>query len=919
MRRILTSLAGFCVFAAVALAAPQARAQQAPTDLTELYHNWQQTQDPEQIIALGEQLLALEPSATTWLLTVERAQVKAEVQFGVGSAYVGRQRGIRSENLEKAIAHLQAALIVFTRERDPQVWGRAQNNIGIAYWGRIQGERADNQENAIAHFEQALAIFSRETAEREWAQLQNNLAIVYLQRIRGERADNQEKTISHLEAALTVFARETEPLLWAQAQTNLGSAYSGRVQGERADNREKAIEHLEAALTVLTREGFPYEWGSAQANLGNIYLDRIRGDRPDNQEKAISYFQAALTVFTQEAFPRQWATTQRASGNAYSDRILGDRTGNRGKAIAAYEAALSVFTRDALPFDHMLTGRLLGRAFLEAGENSKAGLAYANARDAFLLLFGQGLEEAGARNLIAEAGPLFAEAAFVALQQGDIEAGLMLAGEGRARLLAVTMKLQTLELSPSERSKLDELRAGVRAAEQLLEAAQGTDRAAALEKLAALRQELLNVIKAQHSKLGDPSAALAEARALAATGAMIAMPIVTALGTKIVVMTNAAAGKGLTVIDLPELTLKRLSTLLIGPDNAPPAGWIAAYFINYLDGEELLNRWPEWVAAVDGLGQELWHLYAGRLDAALKGLGAKRGARLFWLPSGWLSVLPLGMAQDPTGKKRLADEYEITYAPSLEALATARHDVAKPRPVTLAAVINPTGDLPGTEAEGAMVASYFASSARTLLKRGAATPEAVLAALKNRTHWHFASHGSFSWADARQSALLMNGREPLSVGKLLDTDGLGRPRLVVLSACETGLIDITSNPDEFIGLPGTFMAIGAAGVVGTLWPVSDEATALLMAKFYELHMAARLPPSTALHRAQAWLRGATRDDLKNFAKAAVKRGHLEGNYVAQVEQALDAEKGKAASKGSTQPAQPYAHPYYWAGFTYTGI
>jgi CHAT domain-containing protein len=92
-----------------------------------------------------------------------------------------------------------------------------------------------------------------------------------------------------------------------------------------------------------------------------------------------------------------------------------------------------------------------------------------------------------------------------------------------------------------------------------------------------------------------------------------------------------------------------------------------------------------------------------------------------------------------------------------------------------------------------------------------------------------------------------------------------------------------------------------------------------MAKFYELHMAARLPPSTALHRAQAWLRGATRDDIKSFAKAAVKRGHLEGNYVAQVEQALDAEKGKAASKGSTQPAQPYAHPYYWAGFTYTGI
>ena len=52
------------------------------------------------------------------------------------------------------------------------------------------------------------------------------------------------------------------------------------------------------------------------------------------------------------------------------------------------------------------------------GEWAKAGLAYASARDAFLLLFGQGLNDAEARDLIAEAGPLFAEAAFAAAQRG---------------------------------------------------------------------------------------------------------------------------------------------------------------------------------------------------------------------------------------------------------------------------------------------------------------------------------------------------------------------------------------------------------------------------------------------------------------------------------------------------------------------
>jgi hypothetical protein len=52
---------------------------------------------------------------------------------------------------------------------------------------------------------------------------------------------------------------------------------------------------------------------------------------------------------------------------------------------------------------------------------------------------------------------------------------------------------------------------------------------------------------------------------------------------------------------------------------------------------------------------------------------------------------------------------------------------------------------------------------------------------------------------------------PLTVGRLFDTDDLGRPRLVVLSACETGPHDIDHNPDEFVGQPGAFAALGAAG------------------------------------------------------------------------------------------------------------
>ena len=67
-------------------------------------------------------------------------------------------------------------------------------------------------------------------------------------------------------------------------------------------------------------------------------------------------------------------------------------------------------------------------------------------------------------------------------------------------------------------------------------------------------------------------------------------------------------------------------------------------------------------------------------------------------------------------------------------------------------MVNPTGDLPGTEKEGRLVASHFSVKARIVLKREQATPDAVLAALKGKTHWHFASHGTFSWDDARIGA-----------------------------------------------------------------------------------------------------------------------------------------------------------------------
>ena len=372
-------------------------------------------------------------------------------------------------------------------------------------------------------------------------------------------------------------------------------------------------------------------------------------------------------------------------------------------------------------------------------------------------------------------------------------------------------------------------------------------------------------------------------------------------------------------------------------------GWLGAFNVQYLPSEQLNARIGEWTGAVESIGREIWRLFAAQLDAALQERGVKQGARVVWVPTGSLGLLPLALAQDPLSTKRFGEKYELVSVPSLEALTQAARQVAQVQPPSLAVIINPTGDLPFTEVESMLVTGHFKTKPSISLDKSNATPRAVLAGLKNKSYWHFSSHGRFDWEDARRAGLIMKDAETLTIGALLDAEGsLGRPRLVVLSACETGLYDTARNADEFVGLPATFMQLGAAGVLGTLWQVDDLATSLLMAKFYDLHIAERLAPPTALNRAQAWLRTSTRDDLLAYARSAAAVARMDGARLndlqnelanrrriaarlAAVSQRLQRDDGKTAQNSPAPAASdpgkqaPFAHPYYWGGFVYTGL
>ena len=120
---------------------------------------------------------------------------------------------------------------------------------------------------------------------------------------------------------------------------------------------------------------------------------------------------------------------------------------------------------------------------------------------------------------------------------------------------------------------------------------------------------------------------------------------------------------------------------------------------------------------------------------------------------------------------------------------------------------------------------------------------------------HFATHGVIDTRYPDLSGLALSGFDAAGA----PTRGLlGLPDiyaldlnadLVVLSACETALgRDIRG--EGLLGLTQGFLYAGAKGVVASLWPVADRATAELMERFYDQMLRDGLRPADALRRAQ---------------------------------------------------------------------
>jgi CHAT domain-containing protein len=293
------------------------------------------------------------------------------------------------------------------------------------------------------------------------------------------------------------------------------------------------------------------------------------------------------------------------------------------------------------------------------------------------------------------------------------------------------------------------------------------------------------------------------------------------------------------------------------------------------------------------------------------------------IPDGPVNWVPFAALATDSGKK-LIEESDIGYESSLREIVRERRSTASVQtPVLIAAsalasgetqsdpddhspITPPLQPLPGAEREIQAIGTLLGPDTKQY--RGEGATEALVKSLVSPSILHIAAHGIYvpEGNDARLDHFQLTRTQPNGLGTggtrianplfhgylamaeydkvrpldqedgiLTDAEILGLDLegtdLVVASGCSTGRGLMESGYGVF-SMRAAFSYAGAKTQIVSLWSVDDEATALLMKRFYQLLMQ-RVPKIEAFSQAQ---------------------------------------------REMARPSSEFRDPYYWAAFTPSG-
>jgi CHAT domain-containing protein/tetratricopeptide (TPR) repeat protein len=254
----------------------------------------------------------------------------------------------------------------------------------------------------------------------------------------------------------------------------------------------------------------------------------------------------------------------------------------------------------------------------------------------------------------------------------------------------------------------------------------------------------------------------------------------------------------------------------------------------------LLRRADHYLGAIGDM------LFAPLIDA----LASAR--RILLVPHAILHYVPFAALR--VRSVSLVDRFDVIMLPAASATLGAvrgnrnADETVRIAPQSNALLIGSTQGHLSHVAEEVRALNALIRQSRSLID-AEATLERVLAAMPTAEYIHFACHGQFR-ADSPYFSALHFADGALTVRDISEMKL--RARLVTLSACETGLSQLSPG-DELLGLTRALMHAGAERVLTSLWAVDDAATATLMQYFYS-RMMRGTRASQALRESQRELR-----------------------------------------------------------------
>ncbi|WP_263381246.1 CHAT domain-containing protein [Granulicella arctica] len=245
-----------------------------------------------------------------------------------------------------------------------------------------------------------------------------------------------------------------------------------------------------------------------------------------------------------------------------------------------------------------------------------------------------------------------------------------------------------------------------------------------------------------------------------------------------------------------------------------------------------------------------------------------KSEHLLIIPQEELATLPFQALHNPETGKYLGETFEVSSAPSATILSTlkSRANIKSGR---LLAVADPEQHNAAEEVRS--IGALYPGRSRVVALQPVTKAE-LMPWINNYDLIHLSVHGRFNDKDPLLSFLQFSPTASddghLSAAEMFGLP-LQRDSLVVLSACESGVVEETHS-SEVLGMERSLLYAGAGSLVLSLWQVDAGSTRIWMETFYR--EAQTKPPATAA----------------KLALLAVK-------------------------------ARPeYSHPFFWAPFMMTG-